>query len=266
MTTEEGSAGPVANDEGSEKAKEVADQPAIEESIPSETPPTTAAAEADEGEDARLGSGEEEEFAVGASDAAPDGAIPTAPTGTAPTTPALGGSPSQEEDRRAAVEKQPYDYDKCTVQIAIQLLPGDQGSPSAPAAEQGSGDASGKGRRAIIGVRTHMDAPIVRMLRAEELGELPPVIMALLEQLKSELPAREQAAQERLEKDKEARARKHTKASPAKETKARKAAKPDKPKTVQGAAAPAPSVLTAEQRANAVNKANADDKQQLALF
>jgi hypothetical protein len=191
-----------------------------------------------------------EELEAGANDAAPEtteGAaaipIPAPLVATAPNQPT--------EDQRSDIERQPYEFDKCTVQIAIQLLPND-------------GDTNG--RQVLVGVRSHQDAPILRLMRWNELGALPLTVMDMVEQLQSELPAREQAAKEWLEKEKEAQARRHTKASPAQKTKAAKVAKPVKPKTVQAAAAPAPSVLTDEQRTKAVSQVTVDDKRQPALF
>ncbi|MCL4488361.1 MAG: hypothetical protein M1570_09565 [Chloroflexi bacterium] len=192
-----------------------------------------------------------EELEEGANDAAPSEETPAASTSTSAVATAAAPNQPQEEDPRSDIEKQPYEFDRCTVQIAIQLLPND-------------GEANG--RPVLIGVRTHLDAPIVRMMRANELGDLPHAITTLVEQLKGELPALEQAARERWAKEKESRARGHTKASPAKEAKTVKAAKPVKPKTVGAAAAPAPSVLTDEQRANAVGQAATANKQQMALF
>ncbi len=187
------------------------------------------------------------EIEAGASDAAPDDAVVASPAAASASTGAVANKPA-DEDRRADVEKQPYEFDKCTIQIAIQLLPED-------------GDA--KGRPVLLGVRTHLDAPIVQVLRLSELGELPPTINTLVYQLKSELPAREQATKERIEKEKlESLQRRLTTAKPPRHS---KPAPPPKPKTVQTAAAPAKSVLTAHQRVNAVNQA-ADEKQQLAMF
>lgn len=99
--------------------------------------------------------------------------------------------PKEEEDGRCAIEKQPYDFNKCTVQIAIQLLPDDQGRLR---------DGGPNGRMVIVGVRSHLDAPIVRALRLSELGTLPPIVDELLDELKRELPARELAAREAFEK------------------------------------------------------------------
>ncbi|MCL5952153.1 MAG: hypothetical protein M1132_10620 [Chloroflexi bacterium] len=192
-----------------------------------------------------------DEVEAGANDAAPSEETPVAPTSSSTGAKAAAPNQPEDDDPRSDIEKQPYEFDRSTVQIAIQLLPND-------------GDANG--HPVLIGVRTHLDAPIVRMMRANELGDLPPAITTLVEQLKGELPAREQAARERWEKEKETRARRHTKASPAKEAKAAKGAKPAKPKTVGAAAAPAPSVLTDEQRANAVGQVAVANKQQMALF
>ncbi len=125
-----------------------------------------------------------------------EGAPPTEPepsqsdSSTAETSDGANTKPKEEEDERCAIEKQPYDFDKCTVQIAIQLLPDEQGSRV---------DGAPNGRRVIVGVRSHLDAPIVRTLRVSELGTLPPIVDELLNELKRELPAREQAAREAFE-------------------------------------------------------------------
>ena len=114
-------------------------------------------------------------------------------------SPAIGDSnpsPASEqkapEDDRCEIAKQPYDFDHCTIQIAIQLLPDD-------------GDSNG--RMVVVGTRSHLDAPILRFIRLNELGALPPIVNTLLDQLKSELPARAQAAHEAYEKKKEEQAK-----------------------------------------------------------
>ena len=101
-------------------------------------------------------------------------------------SPAIGDSnpsPVSEQkamqDDRCEIAKQPYDFDHCTIQIAIQLLPDD-------------GDSNG--RMVVVGTRSHLDAPILRFIRLNELGVLPPIVNTLLDQLKSELPSREQLA------------------------------------------------------------------------
>lgn len=70
--------------------------------------------------------------------------------------------------------KEPYQYNQCTITVGIQLLPDD-----------GSGD-----RPVIVGVRNHTDAPILKLVSQSELGELPPVISELLQELKADLPRR----------------------------------------------------------------------------
>jgi hypothetical protein len=191
---------------------------------------------------------DEEEMQAGASDAAP-AAVDSTPSTPAPAGAAVAASNQrQENDPRSEIERQPYEFDRCTVQIAIQLLP-----------QEGQANS----RPVLIGVRTHLDAPLVKLLGADELGALPPAITALVEQLKSELPAREQATKERVEKEKMERLQKRLKA--AKPPRHSRTAPSEKLKTVQTAAAPAKSVLTANHRANAVNQA-ADEKQQLAMF
>jgi hypothetical protein len=98
----------------------------------------------------------------------------------------------EDEDERSAIEKQPYEFEHCTVQIAIQLLPDD-------------GDLNG--RMVVIGVRSHLDTPILRLVRLNELGALPSVVNELVEALKAELPTREQAARNVFEKKKEEKAK-----------------------------------------------------------
>ena len=241
MTTEEESTIPVV-----EESEQVEEAPPVE---PDEEFQNAVDAEAGE-EDAQDTEASEpedkEEIEAGTNDAVPDDVV-ASPAAVSDSPVAVASKPA-DEDRRADVEKQPYEFEKCTVQIAVQFLPED-------------GDA--KGRPVLLGVRTHLDAPILRVVRLSELGELPPAINTLVDQLKSELPGREQATKERTEKEKlESLQRRLKTAKPARHS---KPATPEKPKTLQAAAAPARTVLTANQRANAVNQA-VDEKQQLAMF
>ncbi len=241
MTTEEESTIPVVEEtEQVEEAAPVEPDEEFQNAVDSDAGEEDAQdTEASEPEDT-------EEIEAGENDAVPDDVA--APPAAASANPAAVVSKPADEDRRADVEKQPYEFDQCTVQIAVQFLPED-------------GDA--KGRPVLLGVRTHLDAPIVRVLRLSELGELPPAICTLVEQLKSELPTREQATKERIEKEKlESLQRRLKTARPPRHP---KPATPEKPKTLQAAAAPTRTVLTANQRANAVNQA-VDEKQQLAMF
>ncbi len=240
MTTEDESTTPVVEEtEQVEEAVPVEQDEEIQNAIDTEAGEEDAQdTEASEPED-------KDGIQAGANDAVPDDMAASA---AASANPAAVASKPADEDRRADVEKQPYEFDQCTVQIAVQFLPQD-------------GDT--KGRPVLLGVRSHLDAPILRVVRLSELGELPPAINTLVEQLKSELPAREQATKERIEKEKlESLQRRLKTAKPARHS---KPATPEKPKTLQAAAAPARTVLTANQRANAVNQA-VDEKQQLAMF
>ncbi|CAG0945709.1 hypothetical protein ANRL1_02520 [Anaerolineae bacterium] len=108
-------------------------------------------------------------------------------------TPSAQLTADADADDRCDIQKQPYDFDHCTVQIAIQLLPDDQGH---------LGDSDANGRMVVVGVRSHLDTPILRLVRLNELGSLPPLVNELLDALKAELPAREQAAREAFEKKK----------------------------------------------------------------
>lgn len=101
---------------------------------------------------------------------------------------------------------EPYLFSQCTITVGIQLLPDD-----------GSGD-----RSVIVGVRNHTDAPILKLVRQSQLGELPPVIGDLLQELKTDLPRRAEAQKNR------------AKRSPA------KPASQAKPQVQQGAGAATP--------------------------
>jgi hypothetical protein len=84
----------------------------------------------------------------------------------------------EDDDELSPVEREPYEFDRCTLTISLQLLPTD-GDPG--------------GRRVLIGVRNHLDQPIIQAVRESELGPLPSVISELLEQLKADLPSRQAA-------------------------------------------------------------------------
>lgn len=88
----------------------------------------------------------------------------------APTSEAPAAKPSVPVN-------EPYLFSQCTITVGIQLLPDD-----------GSGD-----RPVIIGVRNHTDAPILKLVRQSQLGELPPVVSELLQVLKTDLPRRAEA-------------------------------------------------------------------------
>ena len=163
--------------------------------------------------------------AVSPDDASPDGAEP-ADEGEAGDNTLSTSTPAKSE---VAVEE-PYDFDRCTIQIGLQLLP-DDGDPA--------------GRPVVVGVRNHADAPIVTLTRLSALGPLPQLVTELLDRLRAELPERktakeETAARKKVEEDAAKTRREAAKAKPKSDT-----AKPT-PKKVKGLAqapesGPAPS-------------------------
>jgi len=158
-----------------------------------------------------------EEVSAPASPSDADGA-------TASQSPNAPSAKSEEEtDDRSEIEKQPYDIDHCTVQIAIQLLPDD-------------GDANG--RMVVVGVRSHLDAPILRLVRWNELGALPPLVTTLLDELKADLPKREQAAREAFEKKKEERAKRKSVVTASRTPRGKKNAKATTQSTAPSVNAP----------------------------
>ena len=114
----------------------------------------------------------------------------------------------------AARVEEPYDFDRCTIQIGVQLLP-DDGDP--------------EGRPVVVGVRNHADAPIVALTRLSTLGSLPQVVNNLLDQLRADLPmrqkAREEAAARKKAEEDAARARRETARTKSKASSARPAPK-----------------------------------------
>ncbi len=77
----------------------------------------------------------------------------------------------------------PYEWNSCVVSALIVLQP-DDGDP--------------RGREVNLAVRTHLDAPIIRTLRLDDLRErLEATLWEMLEQLRGELPQRGAAAQKR---------------------------------------------------------------------
>ncbi len=166
-----------------------------------------------------------------------DGAISQPPN-------ALSAKSEEETDDRSEIEKQPYDFDHCTVQIAIQLLPDD-------------GDVNG--RMVVVGVRSHLDTPILRLVRLNELGALPPLITTILDELKAELPKREQAAREAFEKKKEERAKRKSVV-----TASRTSSRGKKTKAIS--AAPASNVTATDNRPRPEVNVPTNPQQQMGLF
>jgi len=167
-------------------------------------------------------------------------------TSSAPST-----SPESDSDERSGIEKQPYDFDHCTVQIAIQLLPDDQG-------HLGGGDANG--RKVVIGVRSHLDAPILRVVRLNELGALPPIVNELLDALKAELPAREQGAREAFEKKKEEKAKRKATVTASKTSRGKKS------KATSLSTAPGSDATVTDNRPRPEITITTSPKQQMGLF
>ena len=77
---------------------------------------------------------------------------------------------------------EPYEFERCTLTVVLQFWPQDDNL---------------HGRMVVVSARNHQDKPLLRLAREHELGALPPVVCALLEQLRAELPERQQAHAER---------------------------------------------------------------------
>jgi len=73
-------------------------------------------------------------------------------------------------------ELEPYIFEKCTVKLTITFLP-DNNSP--------------EGRKVMLAASSHGDFPVNKMLRLDEMGELPPSITDLLNELVADFPNRQ---------------------------------------------------------------------------
>ena len=101
---------------------------------------------------------------------------PTTPVSTSAQTP------------QAISTEDLYDYQKCTVMIVIQLRPErEEGEPRSVLLSVQNGTANKE------------DLPMLRLLLSEEElgGPLPPTLVALLEALRADLPARKQRHEQR---------------------------------------------------------------------
>ncbi|CAG0944398.1 hypothetical protein ANRL1_01735 [Anaerolineae bacterium] len=173
----------------------------------------------------------------------------SSPSNSPDSQPAAANLPTQaapevDKDERSQIEKQSYDFDHCTVQIAIQLLPDD-------------GDVNG--RMVVVGVRSHLDTPILRFVRANELGTLPPIFTSLLDELKAELPAREQAAREAFENKKAEKAKRQTTITASKTTRGKK-------NKATLSSAPTSSNATTDNRPRPEVNVSGAPQQQMGLF
>ncbi|CAG0941140.1 hypothetical protein ANRL1_00402 [Anaerolineae bacterium] len=151
-----------------------------------------------------------------------------------------------DADERCELQKQPYAFDHCTIQIAIQLLPND-GDPN--------------GRQVVVGVRSHLDAPILRLVRWHEIGALPPLVDELLNALKAELPAREQAARDIFEKKKSEKAQRK-----AVVTASKTMTRGKKNKTPTQATSPTANVTATDNRPRPKVQVSVTPQQQIGLF
>ncbi|OQY99641.1 MAG: hypothetical protein B6D41_01030 [Chloroflexi bacterium UTCFX4] len=122
-------------------------------------------------------------------------------------------------ERKFARDDEPYDFEKCTVLVMLQLMPLRDGQPP-------------NTRKVFITARTHSYAPYAMQMRWDELApRLPKEINALIERLQIELAqreaekrAREQAEQQRqaelkAESEKRRAAKKQKPSSQSKHTK-----------------------------------------------
>ena len=196
-----------------------------------------------EGEEAKPEDNEEDDESTESMSASP---AESSKSVTTPNDNTNSSTAEAEKDERSELARQPYDFDHCTVQIAIQLLPDD-------------GDTNG--RMIVVGVRSHLDAPILRFIRMNELGPLTPLVATMLDELKAELPAREQAARDAYEKKKAEKAKRQTNVAASKTP-----ARGKKNKKVSLDASPTAGATVPDNRPRPEVKVPTAAQQQMGLF
>lgn len=120
-------------------------------------------------------------------------------------------NPTRSLERKFARDDEPYDFEKCTVLVMLQLMPLRDGQPP-------------NTRKVFITARTHSYAPYAMQMRWDELApRLPNEINTLIEGLQNGLPQRE--AEQRTREQAEQQRQAALKA----ESEERRAAKKQKP-------------------------------------
>ena len=174
-----------------------------------------------------VGTGSEQTEIVTSAGASPGKAEPNEPPPAAPDVPSqvlekdirteLLGSPEPcPVESIVLAEKEPYNFDSCTVTAVVQLLPEADGA-----------------RRCVVSVRTHDFTPtvaIVDVSAADALSRISGALGLLFERYRNELPAR---AAEKLKKEK-----------PAAKKAAKPAAKAGKPAAAGAKSDAAPTAST----------------------
>lgn len=94
---------------------------------------------------------------------------------------AKGKSNNQSTQNVSTPLPDPYEWGKCYINVGIKIFP-DDGNESGPLV--------------CIGARTHQDSPILKFVRLSDIEPLPAALQAVLDQLKEELPEREQRSKE----------------------------------------------------------------------
>ena len=123
-----------------------------------------------EAEDETTEEGEEESGKNAAGDEIPATASGTTSNATSQPTP---------QKPVNVVEEDVYEFGKCLITVAMGLMP-DDGDPN--------------GRLVMLGVRNHLDQPILSACRLNDLMPLPDPILQLIEQLQEQLPVRSEKA------------------------------------------------------------------------
>ncbi|MGB9180979.1 MAG: hypothetical protein WCB68_17235, partial [Pyrinomonadaceae bacterium] len=106
---------------------------------------------------------------------------------TQPTSTSTTLVPRAYPARVIQIEDEPYDFDKSTLLVTIQIMPDD-----------GHQD----GREVALTINTHSDIPILKLVRMKELEPLPPWLEALLGEMKEAMPSYAEAAERRKEEEK----------------------------------------------------------------
>ena len=113
------------------------------------------------------------------------------------STPSTDDHPSSAN---TGLADEPYEFERCTITASVVWLPADDHTA---------------GRQMLVGVRSHLDAPILRVFREADLplAPLPRVLETLLEELRTELPNRQVARLRQVETEAQKKPRSYQRAS-----------------------------------------------------
>lgn len=138
-------------------------------------------------EDITSGSEEETGKQAGASEPAEASAVSASASGQAPAVTTTPAAAKVYTTRVTQIDDEPYDFEKSTLLVGMQLMPV---------------DGHEAGREIALTITTHRDIPILKLLRLKDIEPLPPWLQSLLDEMKEQMPVYAEQAEQRKEEEK----------------------------------------------------------------